>query len=297
MFCKNCGTEMDETMAFCPECGTKAEVESVCVESEVVADEAVVETTQTETQEENSVEVEQDVCVEEETDTVLLQPAGEVEFNAQEVQQEVQAPAKKGNKLLISIIAGVVMIALVVAGIFVVPKLLGGNLEDIALKYSLAYAEADLVAVSEYTITDFADAYNKMVEYSCEEYEMTEEEFYELLSEQYGEKVDNIDQLFVLMREEAVTYLEEEYGNYTISGKVVGSEEMPAEKLKELTDYIIEDQGYDYPSMFDGIDASKISEAYIVEVELTINGTESSDTETQEVTIVKYNGKWKVISE
>ncbi len=297
MFCKNCGTEMEDAMGFCPECGTKAEVGTVCEEAETVAEETVVETAQADAPEETPAEAEQDVCVEEETDTVLLQPAEEFEFTAQETVQEVQAPAKKSNKLLISIIAGAVMIVLVVAGIFVVPKFLGGNYEDVALKYGLAYAEADLIEASKYTANDFVEGYSKMVDYSCEEYEMTKEEFFELLSEQYGEKVENIEQLFVIMKEEAVTYLQEEYGNYTISGKVVGSEEMLAEEFAQLKEYITEDQGYDYPSMFDGVDADKISEAYIVEVELTINGTENSDTETQEVTVVKYNGKWKAIGE
>ncbi len=303
MFCKNCGIELEDAMAFCPECGVQVETEPVCEEVETV-----VETIQEEACEESVVEektaVEAEPAAEnteefcsEAAETIAEQPAEEYGFAPQEFSEETLPPAKKSNKLFVSIIAAVVMIALVVAGIFVVPKFFGGNYEDVAMNYGLAYAEADLIEASKYSITSYVEAYDKMVDYSCKEYEMTREEFFELLSEQYGEKVANVEQLFAIMMEEAVTYLQEEYGNYTISAKVAETEEMSADSIAELKEYIKEDQGYDYPSMFEGVDAEKISEAYIVDVELTINGTESSDTETQEVTVVKYNGKWKAIGD
>ncbi len=269
MFCKNCGIELEDTMALCPECGAPVESEPACEEAADTVE--VVATAQAD--------------------------AADYGYVSQELAENVQAPAKKSNKILVSIIAVVLMVALVVAGVFVVPKFFGESYEDVAKNYGLAYAEADLIEASKYCLSSYVEAYDKVVDYSCSEYEMTREDFFEVLSEQYGEKITDIDQLFAIMKEEAVTYLQEEYGNYTISAKIAGSEEMSAESITELKEYITEDQGYDYPSMFEGVDADKISAGYIVEVELTINGTESTDTESQEVTVVKYNGKWKAIGE
>lgn len=342
MFCKNCGIELEAGMAFCPECGTKAEAEVVCEVEEVPAQETteaapeVLQEIPCEEEtcvcadvsavpsEEVCAEVDPEVCAEdvqevsaETVPEVSAEPAQELcaESEPADVQQETAeysvdpqetntygaeetlTPAKKSNKLLVCIVAAVVMVALVVAGVFVVPKFFGGNYEDVAKNYGIAYAEADLVKASEYCLCSYVDAYNKMVDYSCEEYEMTREEFFELLSEQSGDKVESVEQLFVIMKEEAVTYLQEEYGTYTITAKVAGTEEMSAVSVEELREYISEDQGYDYPSMFEGVDADKISEGYIVELEVTINGSKSTDTETQEVTVVKYNGKWKAIGE
>ncbi len=311
MLCKNCGIELEDTAAVCPECGAQAEIEAeAACEKEVVsaAEEVAAEPSQEEAGEEPAAEegtdaeteisAEEDVaCADFTAEEDTQQDGSEYGFAPEYNAEEASAPAKKSNKILISIIAVVVMVALVVAGIFVVPKFFGENYEDVAKNYGFAQAEADLIEASKYCLCSYVEAYDKMVDYSCDEYGMTREEFFEILSEQYGETIADINQLFAAMKEDAVTYLQEEYGAYTISAKIVGSEEMSPEDITELKEYITEDQGYDYPSMFEGVDADKISAGYIVEVELTLSGTKSTDTESQEVTVVKYNGKWKAIGE
>ncbi|MBQ4569433.1 MAG: zinc ribbon domain-containing protein [Ruminococcus sp.] len=298
MFCKNCGIELDDITAVCPRCGAQAEPDAACEETAAPAQETAAEAVceaDVFTQESSAEDVE--ITCEENILDSQEQNATDFDFTAQEYAESVQAPAKKSKKLLVTIIAIVVMAALVIAGVVVVPKLFGASYEDVAMNYGLAQAEADLIEASKYCLCDYVEAYDKMVDYSCEEYEMTREEFFEVFSEQFGEKVTDINQLFAAMKEDAITYLQDEYGTYKISARVVGSEEMSYESITELKEYIAEDQGYDYPSMFEGIDADKISAGYTVEVELTIKGSKSTDTESQEIAVVKYDGKWKAIGE
>lgn len=258
MYCKNCGKEMEEGVGFCPSCGIAVQ----------------------------------------DTPEVEVTPVTEVaEGEAPQQNSEVTQPAKKSKKLVIMIVAVAVIAALVVAGIFLVPKLFGGSYEDVAKNYALAYAEADMVEASKYSVNDTEKFYEEMIDYSCEEYGITRDDFFEMLTEQYGVEITSVAQLFEVTKTETQEYFLESYGEYTITATVLGSEKIEAEGLASIKEAIVEDQSADYPSVYTDVNADKITAGYNVEVELTISGTEITDTDSETFTVVKYNGKWKVLSD
>jgi len=105
MYCQECGSKLPETAKFCVNCGTKVwreeaaeEVKEVQVEESGIEAEARAE----ETMEESKVEV-------------------QVDSEAKQVESEIIAPKKirKGNKKLLAVLAGVlVVLAVAVGGFF-----------------------------------------------------------------------------------------------------------------------------------------------------------------------------------
>ncbi len=316
MFCNFCGKEIAEGVAFCPECGANLEQPEVIAEvatEEVVAETVAEEVTEAAEEVLYEESVQEEVVAEESAETEAEETeceAGAESETAEAVFESVygtdavlegedtvcEEPVKKSNKLLVSIIACAVALAIVLAGIFVVPGLLAGDYEEVAVNYAVAYVQSDLAEASKYSVTDFKAVYESLVAYSCEEYDMTEKEFFEAVAGEYGATISNVDDLLAVAKEDTVSYFEEEYGNYVIDAKVLGTKQMTAEELAEIQTKIADEQADGYPSVYMNIDADKITAGYVVEVELAIKGDVSSESDSEEFSVVKYNGKWKAIS-
>ena len=79
-------------------------------------------------------------------------------------------------------------------------------------------------------------------------------------------------------------YIEEFGDDYTVTYEILSKEKMDEDDLEEGREAFEE-----Y-----GMVGKKLTEAYMVEYEVTIKGSEGEDSHTEYSTILKYDGKWYV---
>ena len=174
----------------------------------------------------------------------------------------VQAPAKKSNKKLIAIVAGVV--AVIVALILVFG---GGSYKTPINNYFDAIEKADGAKLQK--CSPFAVKFEKAAGESADDikddYQESAEFLHEMYAAQYGD-------------------------DFKITYKIKDKEALDKDELKELQDEIndeIEEEDIDMGKV-------KITKGYEIEVEVTIKGSDGEDTDDEEFTVVKIDGKWNL---
>lgn len=82
--------------------------------------------------------------------------------------------------------------------------------------------------------------------------------------------------------------LEKEYGhNIRVTYKVEKKKELSEKRVEGITEALAEE--YD-------LDEGKFGTAYELDLEMTIEGSEDGETDDSEITVIKYDGKWYMIT-
>lgn len=252
MFCKNCGTEINEGTVFCSNCGAKIENVDIPVETSV---------------------------------------------NLQK---------KKNNKTIGMVVSVLVAVAVIIGlGSLVKAIFFADNYEDVARKYITSVTNCDLHKAYDYCIFDMDKYFDEYVKIYCDDYDISTAEFYEKYEQyedEYDITVDSYNDILDCLEIEMKENFDDEYGDYTISVKVVDANELTRRELSDAVEYAreyFEDMAYPYEvelDFDDYIDEDKIKKGYEVDVKMTIDGEDDYDSDTVTLTLVKYKGKWKVLT-
>ena len=170
------------------------------------------------------------------------------------------APKKSKNKI-IGLVACLVVVAIVITVIVsIVSKLNSESYEEVAEKYAMAVVKSDYDTVSKYLPYDADD----MLEYS-----------------DYDPDYDD-------------------YNELVVTTEATRSYEISDYQVEELLNDISEEWYYLDLDIDDYINKDKIKEAYQVKVRVSVyepSDDEEWPPETFTFTVVKYKGKWKVLSD
>lgn len=171
--------------------------------------------------------------------------------------------------------------------------------QETALAYVKAVFEGDLLTAKSYCLLDMTKIAEKAVKVSGSDLNELYSEIAEGYSEELGKTVEikSIDDMYRVVGKE----IEDGMSDYKIGLKITETE------LVDLTDsnnknYLIADiVGCDWvgniiseSNYSEYIDINKISEAYEVEVEFTVD---NGAPESESYYVVNYNGSWRVVSD
>ncbi len=124
---------------------------------------------------------------------------------------------------------------------------------------------------------------------ALDEYD-SEEDFFEAISEEYGEDIDSWKDAYKAVLKESKEYLKDAYGSdYKIKVKASDTVDLDEEELEEVKEDL-----FDYDDYIDQDKVEEIEEAKEVTVDASISGEDGEDEGTVVVVVVKYDGKWKV---
>lgn len=113
-------------------------------------------------------------------------------------------------------------------------------------------------------------------------------EYWEYMEDEYGMDVDEVIEEAEEALEDTLESLEDEYGeNVRVSYKVTKKKKLSDKKLEGIAEALADT--YD-------LDEDKFTEAYELDVEMTIKGSEDDDENEDELTVIKYKGKWYIIN-
>lgn len=113
-------------------------------------------------------------------------------------------------------------------------------------------------------------------------------EYWEYLEDEEDQDMDDVIDSFEDYWDEYSDYMEDEYGkNIKISYEILDEKELSEKKLEGIGEAL--EDTYD-------IDAKDVTAGYDLELEVTIKGSEDDDSEETEMSVVKINGDWYVIS-
>lgn len=118
--------------------------------------------------------------------------------------------------------------------------------------------------------------------------DMAPAEYWEYMEDEYDLDIDEMIEEAEENADDMMDYYEEEYGdNIRVSYKVTKKKELSDKKLEGIAEALAD--AYD-------LDEDKFTSAYELDVEMTIKGSEDDDEEENEMTVIKYAGKWYAIN-
>lgn len=157
-----------------------------------------------------------------------------------------------------------------------------GSPENIAVRYVEAMEFGNYVTMHKVMAYD---TYMKILD------EMSEEEYFEEISDEFKEDIQSWKDLSDYLRTTAEESLEDAYGEYKLSFDV--------SRVKDISIRRLEDE---YESTLDSLeeelafDRDDISDAKEVTVKGKFEGEDETDRMTYTVCMVKMNGAWKVLT-
>ena len=114
--------------------------------------------------------------------------------------------------------------------------------------------------------------------------DMAPAEYWEWYEDEYDMDIDDIIEEAEDEFDDMMDYYEEEYGdNVRVSYKVKDKKKLSDKKLEGIAEALAD--RYD-------LDEDKFTEAYELEIEMTIKGSEDDDEDDAEFSVIKYKGKW-----
>ena len=118
--------------------------------------------------------------------------------------------------------------------------------------------------------------------------DMAPAEYWEYMEDEYDLDIDEMIEEAEENADDMMDFYEEEYGdNIRVSYKITKKKELSDKKLEGIAEALAD--AYD-------LDEDKFTSAYELDVEMTIKGSEDDDEEENEMTVIKYAGKWYAIT-
>lgn len=118
--------------------------------------------------------------------------------------------------------------------------------------------------------------------------DMAPPEYWEYMEDEYDMDIDDMIDDAEDSMDDMLDYYEDEYGdNIRVSYKVTKKKKLSDKKLEGIAEALAD--AYD-------LDEDKFTEAYELDVEMTIKGSEDDDEDETEMTVIKYKGKWYAIN-
>lgn len=168
----------------------------------------------------------------------------------------------QSKKKLTVIICAVVLLVAIVVSIFAMG---GDDYEEVAQNYISAVIRSDFDVAKKYAPFDVEDAFGNM-----------EDDILDLWD------YDSYD------------------NEYVVTTEVIRSYEINQDKIERVVDEIEEELNFDYGFEIDDyMDITKIKKAYQVKVRVSVyepSDDEEWPAETLTCTVVKYKGKWRVLT-
>lgn len=167
---------------------------------------------------------------------------------------------KDKKKLIIPIVAGVAVIALLIV---LFSALFGGGYKTALNNYYKKYL---IGKATQSTIKNmYPDEY-------WDENDIDPEDIWESYEEYSDDMVDS---------------LEDEYGkNLRVTYKITDKDKMDKDDLKDLASELHEEWG---------VKKKSVKQAYELELEVTIKGSEDEETDDMDVVVVKIGSKWYIV--
>lgn len=180
------------------------------------------------------------------------------------------------KKTIIAIAA--ILVVVIVAGCLISSK----SPEKVAIRYVEAYEFEDLVTLHKVMAYDI---------YALRLGDMSEEEYFEKLSNTYDEDITSWKDLSKYNRASTKESLEDYYGDYKLAFDVSRVKDMSNRKLEEAYGSTLNQ--LENTTAFDRDD---ISDAKEVIVKGKLEGEDETERFTYTVCMVKMNGAWKALS-
>ena len=159
--------------------------------------------------------------------------------------------------------------------------------EEVAKAFVKAELYNDIKEVKGLWVYDYE---GMLKDETLEEYG-TEEDFFEEISEEYGEDINSWNAAYAQVKKLQKEYMEERYGeNFKLS---VSADE-PIEMDEDELEYLIDDLEDEYEGYIDESALKEVKEGVIVPVTITIKGDNQEQEQTYGVYVIKMGKKWKV---
>ncbi len=275
-FCGNCGTKVETGDAFCPSCGSAIQKE--------VLPKPQVQAFQNQTPQNPATQVH---VIQKETVPVyqiaVKEPVPETEVIP-------ESKPKRAKGIIIGLISCFVVIALLSVGAYFV--LAEKPYEKVAEKFAMAAIEVDYGEVFKSSAIDMEGLVDDYIKHDMENRGLSYSELLQEAAEGADFPVENIEDVYEYINSKQIESIYKKYGEYKISSNAKNSQRM---ELDEVYDYLEE---YENSINFnfdieDYIDFDEISDAYCVEVEITIDGSMDEETFTRDIVVIEYDGNWK----
>lgn len=217
-----------------------------------------------------------------------------------ECGQKMPAQSNKNKKKKIIRIASVIIAFVIIIGLFNV--IFSDSAEDVAEKYLKATYSCDFKKASKYLAFDFNSFMTDLIEITAEGKDVSVDELYNEFEDEYEDEYDkkiNIKGTSDFIKHLGKMIYNEEFsddGKIKVTVEITNSEKISKyearKEVKDFQDYLDDDLDIN-----DYIDTDKISKAYRIEYEVTLKSSEDDeeDSETDELLVVKYGLKWKVV--
>lgn len=261
MFCQKCGTQNDEGVNFCANCGAStAAVPPQPVTQQPIAPPPPPPVTPPQYAPPPVAQPQYTQPQYNQPQYAPAQPA------SQYAQPPVYAPPAGPKKKKTGLIAVIGILLTAVVAVALVLIFTGGNAEDAAKGYLEAVFDFDYAKAEKYSFIDI-------------------EKYFEI---EEGLDAGNLKQEFKDAKEDAYVELEDEFGdNAKISVSVTDSEELEGTDKDEAISTYEADEDY-----FKG----KIKSVTRVTVLLEVKGDDDEDSETMDIIAVKSGSKWYVLN-
>ena len=249
IFCGNCGAELPDDAQFCTNCGHSVPAKSAESEGTETVNAAV------------------------ETDAAAEPTAAAPASPTDSASQPAAAPSSaetapvQNNKNLIPIIIGGAAAAVLLIVLIVSISLGGGGYKK---------------AINNYFDVMFRGKADKIEKLYPPEYL----DWYE---DEYNKELDDIKDDYEETREDALEYIEDEYGkNFKATYKITDKKELSDKKLKTIQDNLKEK--YD-------IAKKSVKKAYKLDLDVELKGKDDEDSDELTVYAVKIGGNWYLCDE
>lgn len=205
-------------------------------------------------------------------------------------------PKKSKNKLVGLIACALALIVVIVGVVSIISMATAGNYEKVAVKYAESYFRADYDGIKDSLPYDVDEMFYDMFRAMCREQDMSLEEGYEEFEEEFEISINGADDLLPKYCDGYARMISDENEEYSIEVEVSDTRELEDYEIEAAIDennYYYSEWGVD---LGDYVDEDKIKKGYEVQLSVTFDNGEYVDTEEITYTVVKYGGKWKVLT-
>ena len=163
----------------------------------------------------------------------------------------------------------------------------GDTAATVAEDFAKAFTIWDMASMIDLYAFDYEAA---LQEDALENYE-DEDALFADLSEEYGTDILNWQDAYAAVLKENEEYFADYFGEgYTMTVKITDTETLDAAALSDVMDGLLEDYG----DFIDEAKAKAVSKGKKVYLTITVSGDVKEDSEALIITVVTYDGEWKV---